>query len=298
MTNAITLSHRETLINSRHLETFGNLPKTQLYGFGVRGKHFVLLTKKNSCLSRIWFSFLKFLGIIKTRPDAVDRLKKATLTHGTRPDYKTWLVAEFGVANLIDKQQRAESELKTHKLELSKIKQVDKKNKETLKQLTEKVETLEKELEEAKNKPPVTVTVRVPQTDPEQARLHQQEIAKYKQELETSKFEMDGLQSTNDTLRQEIAHLKQAQIPQRSESSQQHPQNSRSSTGAISTEVFQKPPANLGVVTDENTPPSSPHKGRSRSSSLPPPISPMKLVPSKSKPKENGFVRGFKSLFN
>lgn len=117
MTSSVILSNKDTFANSQLLEKFNTLPKIQVHTFGVRGKHFVLIKKKSGFLTRIWYSFLKFLRIIKTDTKSIDRLKNAIVTHLNGDDYKEWAkahgkVTKLGIANLVESHQTLTTNLK------------------------------------------------------------------------------------------------------------------------------------------------------------------------------------------
>lgn len=117
MTSSVILSHKDAFANAQLLESYEALDKIQIHGFGVRGKHFVLIKKKTSFMTRIWFSFLKFLRIIKTDGPSIEKLKTATVSHLETDDYKEWSkthgkVTKQGVVTLIGHHQATTEELK------------------------------------------------------------------------------------------------------------------------------------------------------------------------------------------
>lgn len=114
MTSGLTLSHKDAFDNISSIESFEELQRREVHGFGVRGKHFVLIKRQNSFLSRIWFSFLKFFRIIKVDPKSIERLKEATITHIRQDDYKEWSktngkITKLGIQNLIDRNAELEN---------------------------------------------------------------------------------------------------------------------------------------------------------------------------------------------
>lgn len=106
MTNALILSHKDSFSNLKLIEKNETLDSKQVYGFGVQGRHFVLIKSKNSFFSKIWFSFLKFFRFVKVDKASIERLKQATLMHIEHDDYKEWAVTKskvtkVGIQNLM-----------------------------------------------------------------------------------------------------------------------------------------------------------------------------------------------------
>jgi hypothetical protein len=90
MASEVALTHLDVYKNLKLHEEFSSLKKEDLYGFGVRGKKFVLIHDKDSLISQIWFSILEFFGFIKTGQPVINKLLSTNNTHFDLQDYKDW----------------------------------------------------------------------------------------------------------------------------------------------------------------------------------------------------------------
>lgn len=130
MTNCVTLTHEDAFANIKLLEELENLPKKQVYGFGVDGKRFKIIKMSDGFFTRIWFSILKFLKFIKADDKSIKQLKDYTIDHLKCNDYKEWAkthykVSKVGIKNLIEENEELRTKLregKCHNTEVDKEK--------------------------------------------------------------------------------------------------------------------------------------------------------------------------------
>jgi len=92
MTNTVSyaLNNEDVYHNITTKNAFEKLQKKEVWGLGVKGKRFELIKSKDNFLKRIWFSFLKTLGFIKTDARTINNLSLANDTKFNSPDYKLW----------------------------------------------------------------------------------------------------------------------------------------------------------------------------------------------------------------
>lgn len=91
MSNTSLNSYEYSFKNAQTWERYEATPKDRVHGFGVvHGKHFTLITKDDSYISQLWFSFLKLIRYIKTDVESIDTLHQHTITKRKTPEYLQW----------------------------------------------------------------------------------------------------------------------------------------------------------------------------------------------------------------